>query len=49
VSVGQQVSGGQVIASVGKTGVATGCHLDLKINDGATNPATFLRGKGVSI
>jgi murein DD-endopeptidase MepM/ murein hydrolase activator NlpD len=49
VSVGQQVSGGQIIASVGKTGVATGCHLDLKINDGATNPATFLRGKGVSI
>ncbi|WP_147440962.1 peptidoglycan DD-metalloendopeptidase family protein [Mycetocola zhadangensis] len=49
VSAGQQVSGGQVIASVGKTGVATGCHLDLKINGGTQDPAPFLRGKGVRI
>ena len=49
VSVGQQVSAGTVIASVGATGVATGCHLDLKIRIGGvfTNPAAFMALRGI--
>jgi murein DD-endopeptidase MepM/ murein hydrolase activator NlpD len=51
VSVGQQVSGGQAIAAIGRTGVATGCHLDLKVQIGGapTNPATYLRARGVVV
>lgn len=49
VSAGQQVSAGQVVGYVGRTGVATGCHLDLKINNGDVDPAPFLRGKGVRL
>ncbi|WP_411719713.1 M23 family metallopeptidase [Mycetocola sp.] len=51
VSVGSQVSAGAFIGNVGDSGVATGCHLDLKIYVGGdhTNPAPFLRARGVSI
>lgn len=49
VTVGQQVSAGTVVAAVGATGVATGCHLDLKIRVGGvfTDPAVFMASRGV--
>ncbi|MGO2663391.1 M23 family metallopeptidase, partial [Mycetocola reblochoni] len=51
VQVGDEVSGGQIIAEVGATGVVSGCHLDLKIMlDGdTTDPDPFLVGKGVTV
>jgi murein DD-endopeptidase MepM/ murein hydrolase activator NlpD len=51
VSVGDLVTGGTGVASVGATGVVSGCHLDLKVRiDGSfTNPSTFLRARGVSM
>ncbi len=51
VSKGQQVEGGQQVGQVGRTGVATGCHLDMKvtINGENTDPAAFLRSHGVSV
>ncbi len=49
VSPGQQVSGGQVIGEVGDTGVVTGCHIDLKVNDGSVNPSTFFADRGVTL
>jgi len=49
VGAGQQVAAGQVVGLVGRTGVATGCHLDLKINDGAADPLPFLRSVGVAV
>ncbi|MET0932888.1 MAG: M23 family metallopeptidase [Mycetocola sp.] len=51
VSPGTRVDGGTFIGNVGETGVATGCHLDLKIyvNGSHTNPAPFLRARGVSL
>ncbi|GHD44975.1 M23 family metallopeptidase [Mycetocola manganoxydans] len=51
VGVGSYVKAGSFIANVGRTGVATGCHLDLKIQvyGSHTNPAPFLRARGVSI
>lgn len=51
VAVGDVLSGGEVIAEVGATGVVSGCHLDLKVViDGAhTNPAPFLREHGVTV
>lgn len=51
VSPGTQVNGGTFLGNVGETGVATGCHLDLKIyvNGSHTNPAPFLRARGVSL
>jgi murein DD-endopeptidase MepM/ murein hydrolase activator NlpD len=51
VGVGSHVNAGAVVASVGATGVVTGCHLDLKIqvNGSHTNPAPFLRSRGVSV
>ncbi|GAA1437873.1 hypothetical protein GCM10009616_40400 [Microlunatus lacustris] len=43
VSVGQQVSKGQVIGYVGTTGYSTGCHLHLMVwvDGGLTNPMTW--------
>ncbi|RLP75326.1 M23 family metallopeptidase [Mycetocola tolaasinivorans] len=51
VRVGARVNGGDVIAFMGSTGVATGPHLDLKIYVGGshTDPAAFLRARGVRI
>lgn len=51
VSVGQQVSAGQFVADVGNTGVGTGCHLDIKIqqNGSYTDPQVFLRALGVNV
>lgn len=51
VSVGQQISAGQFVADVGNTGVGTGCHLDIKIQqDGSyTDPQVFLRALGVNV
>ncbi|MET4638237.1 peptidoglycan DD-metalloendopeptidase family protein [Mycetocola sp. 2940] len=51
VAVGDVVEGGTIIADVGATGVVSGCHLDLKvsINGEHTNPAPFLRERGVTV
>jgi murein DD-endopeptidase MepM/ murein hydrolase activator NlpD len=50
VSVGQLVQAGTIIANVGMTGVATGCHLDLKIRTGAyIDPGPFLAFRGVKL
>ncbi|MCS4277246.1 murein DD-endopeptidase MepM/ murein hydrolase activator NlpD [Mycetocola sp. BIGb0189] len=51
VKVGQTVEAGQILAGVGATGVVSGPHLDLKIEiDGQmTDPAAFLRSKGVPV
>lgn len=51
VAVGDVLTGGEVIAEVGATGVVSGCHLDLKvvINGDHTNPAPFLRQHGVVV
>lgn len=49
VAEGDEVDGGVVIASVGATGVVSGCHLDLKVEvDGEmTDPAAYLTMMGV--
>jgi murein DD-endopeptidase MepM/ murein hydrolase activator NlpD len=51
VHVGQQVSSGQNIASVGMTGAATGCHLhfEVRINEVAVNAVPFLGARGITI
>ncbi|WP_187977224.1 M23 family metallopeptidase [Mycetocola sp. JXN-3] len=51
VKVGQTVEAGQILAGVGATGVVSGPHLDLKIevNGEMTDPAAFLRSKGVPV
>ncbi len=50
VSRGQHVSAGQVIAYVGQTGNAFGCHLHFEVyNPGTIDPAAFLRARGVSV
>ncbi|RLP75345.1 M23 family metallopeptidase [Mycetocola tolaasinivorans] len=50
VKVGENVQAGQILAGVGATGVVSGPHLDLKIEiDGKmTDPAVFLRSKGIT-
>lgn len=49
VEVGDTVSGGDTLSLVGKTGVVTGCHLDLKFTVDGENvdPAEFLAARGV--
>lgn len=44
VRVGQVVSAGQQIATVGRTGAATGCHVhfEIRTNAGPINPVTFM-------
>ncbi|WP_411156015.1 M23 family metallopeptidase [Microbacterium sp. NIBRBAC000506063] len=51
VGHGQQVSAGQRIAYAGDTGNSFGCHLhfEVYVNGATVNPATFLRGRGVSV
>lgn len=51
VHVGDQVSVGQVIALVGKTGGATGCHLHfgVRINGLVTDPVPFMRANGIAL
>ncbi|MET1052444.1 MAG: M23 family metallopeptidase [Mycetocola sp.] len=51
VKVGQLVKAGTVVASVGATGVATGCHLDLKIRVGGgyVDPAPWMKARGVTL
>ena len=48
---GQHVKAGQVIAYVGQTGVAFGCHLHFEVyrNGYTIDPAAFLRSHGVSV
>lgn len=50
VSAGDHVKAGTIIGNVGMTGVATGCHLDLKIRTGAyIDPGPFLAFRGVKL
>lgn len=51
VTVGQQVRAGTIVANVGATGVATGCHLDLKIRVGGVfvDPAPWMAFRGVKL
>lgn len=49
VGYGQRVVAGQQIAQVGSTGASTGCHLHfiIRVNGQLTNPAPFMRKRGV--
>lgn len=51
VSAGQQVSGGQVLGQVGDTGVVTGCHIDVKIDEAgaSVDPTEFFAARGVTL
>ncbi|HET6825717.1 MAG TPA: M23 family metallopeptidase, partial [Amnibacterium sp.] len=51
VHVGEQVSSGQNIASVGMTGAATGCHLhfEVRLNEVAVNAVPFMAARGITI
>ena len=51
VHVGQRVSAGQNIASVGETGAATGCHLhfEVRINETAIDAQPFMALRGVPL
>lgn len=49
VSTGQWVTVGQLVARVGATGLATGCHthFEIRIGGGTTNPQPFMSDRGV--
>ncbi|WBM79278.1 peptidoglycan DD-metalloendopeptidase family protein [Cryobacterium breve] len=51
VSVGQSVSVGQNIASVGMTGAATGCHLHFEVRTGGNkiNAVPFMAARGAPL
>lgn len=51
VAEGDAVEAGTFVGDVGRTGVGTGCHLDLKIDQGGsfTDPEAFLVARGVVI
>jgi len=51
VSPGQLIEAGTVVASIGATGVVSGCHLDLKIRLGGdfTNPVPYLASRGLKL
>ena len=51
VHVGEHVSSGQNIASVGMTGAATGCHLhfEVRINEVAINAEPFMAARGITL
>ncbi|WP_245975501.1 M23 family metallopeptidase [Amycolatopsis palatopharyngis] len=51
VSVGEQVSAGEQIATLGNRGQSTGPHLHFEVEQGGsnTNPLTWLNNRGVSI
>ncbi len=51
VAEGDVVEAGTFVGDVGRTGVGTGCHLDLKIDQGGsfTDPEAFLVARGVVI
>lgn len=52
VAVGQQVSAGEQIATVGNRGQSTGPHLHFEVWDpqgNKTNPSSWLRDNGVSV
>jgi murein DD-endopeptidase MepM/ murein hydrolase activator NlpD len=51
VNVGQNVSAGTRIASVGSTGASTGCHLhfEVRLNGVAVDPVAYLRDRGIRL
>lgn len=51
VGNGQWVNAGQLIASIGRTGNAFGCHLHFEtyVNGFPVNPTTFMAARGVSV
>ncbi len=51
VRVGQHVSAGQNIASVGTTGASTGCHLhfEVRVNENAIDAQPFMRARGITL
>jgi murein DD-endopeptidase MepM/ murein hydrolase activator NlpD len=51
VSVGEQVSAGQNIASSGTTGASDGCHLHYEVRSGGSriNPAPFMAQRGAPL